>query len=129
MLKVQLLLLFFSDLMYVIISSSKVKSNLNDCSIGFVRKSCFVCRCNTFFNLFWDIEEKVVKCICYLHFFCYQLSIIVYVPNFLGVFFWLMLIISLIPFQALFSLFLLSSKKVLLRFALLSLAILLREFL
>ena len=42
MLKGPLLLLFFSDLMYVIISLSEVKSNLNDCSIGFVRKSSYV---------------------------------------------------------------------------------------
>ena len=85
MLKGQLLLLFLSVLMYVIISFSEVTSNLNDCSIGFVRKSsCFLCRYNTFFNLFWDITEKVVKYICYLLFFCYQLSIIVNVPNLLG---------------------------------------------
>ena len=96
-LKGPLLLLFLSVLMYVIISSSEVKSNLNDCSIEFVRKSCFLCRYNTFFNLFWDITEKVVKYICYLLFFCYQLSIIVNVPNLLGVFL-LMLIISLTPY-------------------------------
>ena len=88
MLKVPLLLLFFSDLMYTIISSSEVKSNLNYCSIGFVKKSSrLLCRYNTFFNLFWDIAEKAVKCICYLFFFHYHLSIIVYVPNLLGVFF------------------------------------------
>ena len=58
---------------------------------------CFSCRCNTFFNLLWHITEKVVKYICYLLFFWYQLSIIVDVPNFLGVFLLLMLIISLIP--------------------------------
>ena len=75
MLKGQLLLLFLSVLMYVIISFSEVTSNLNDCSIGFVRKSsCFLCRYNTFFNLFWDITEKVIKYICYLLFFCYELK-------------------------------------------------------
>ena len=41
MLKVPLLLLFLSVLMYVIIFSSEVKLNLNDCSIGFVKKSSY----------------------------------------------------------------------------------------
>ena len=88
MLKGPLLLLFFSDLMQVIISSSEVKSNFNDCFIGFVRKSyVFLCRYNTLFNLFGDIAEKLVECIYHLLFLCYQLSIIDYVPNLLGVFF------------------------------------------
>ena len=89
MLKGPLLLLFFSDLMYVIISSSEVKSNLNDCSIGFVRKSSYVfCVGIISFSIcFGILQKKVVKYICYLFFFCYQLSIIVNVPNFLGVFF------------------------------------------
>ena len=62
-----LLFFFFSVLMYVIISSSEVKSNLNDFSIGFVRNSSYVLCVGIilFFNLFWDITEKVVKCICY----------------------------------------------------------------
>ena len=42
MLKGPLLLLFLSVLMYVIVSSSEVKSNLNDCSIGFGRKSSYI---------------------------------------------------------------------------------------
>ena len=75
--------------MYVIISSSEVKSNLNDCSIGLGENHhMFLCRYNTFFNLFWDITEKVVKiCLLCAFFFCYQLSVTVNVPNFLGVFF------------------------------------------
>ena len=89
MLKGPLLLLFLSVLMYVIISSSEVKSNLNDCSIGFVRKSSYVfCVGIISFSIcFGILQKKVVKYICYLFFFCYQLSIIVNVPNFLGVFF------------------------------------------
>ena len=76
---------------------------------------CSLCRYNTIFNLFWDITERVVKCICYLLFllfFCYHLSIIVDAPKFLGVFL-LMLITSLIPTQTLFSLFVLSLRKLL----------------
>ena len=89
MLKGPLLLLFLSVLMYVIISSSEVKSDLNDCSIGFVRKSSYVfCIGIISFSIcFGILQKKVVKYICYLFFFCYQLSIIVNVPNFLGVFF------------------------------------------
>ena len=96
-----LLLSFFSVLKYVMISSSEVKSNLNDFSRGFVRNSCFLCTYNTLFNLFWDITEKVVKHICYLLFFYYQLFIIVDVSN-LFLAFLLMLIISLIPTQTSF---------------------------
>ena len=42
MLKGPLLILFFNVLIYVIISSSEVKSNLNEFSIGFVRNSPYV---------------------------------------------------------------------------------------
>ena len=91
----------------------QVTSNLNDCSIGFLWNSLYflLCRYNTFFNLFQDITEKVVKCICYLPFFSYKLSIIADVPKLLGTFF-LLLIISLIPCQTLFGLFLIVFKKV-----------------
>ena len=59
MLKGPLLLLFFSDLMYVIISSSEVKSNLNDCSIGFVRKSSYVfCVGIIPFSIYFGILQK-----------------------------------------------------------------------
>lgn len=57
MLKGPLPLLFFTVLMYVIISLSEVKSNLNDCCIGFVRKSSYVFCVGTIAFLFFD--EKV----------------------------------------------------------------------
>ena len=59
MLKGPLLLLFFSDLMYVIISSSEVKSNLNDCSIGFARKSSYAfCVGIILFSICFGILQK-----------------------------------------------------------------------
>ena len=88
MLKGPLLLLFFSDLMYVIISLSEVKSNLNDCSIGFVRKSSYVfCVGIPFSICFRILQKKWLNVFAILFaFFCYQLSIVVYVPSLLGVF-------------------------------------------
>ena len=37
--------------------------------------------------MFWNITERVVKCIFYLLFFIYQRSVIVGFPNLLGGFF------------------------------------------
>ena len=92
MLKGPLLLLLLSILIYVKISSSEVKSNLNDRFIGFVRK---------WLNIF---------AICFFSVINFPLLLIFLIC---WVFFLLILIISLIPSQTLFSLFLLSSKKVL----------------
>ena len=89
MLKGPLLLLLLSVLIYVKISSSEVKSNLNDCSIGFVRK---------WLNIF---------AICFFSAINFPLLLMFLIC---WVFFLLILIISLIPSQTLFSLFLLPSK-------------------
>ena len=59
MLEGPLLLFFFSVLMYVIISSSEVKSNLNDFSIGFVRNSSYVlCVGIIHFSICFGILQK-----------------------------------------------------------------------
>ena len=87
MLKGPLLLLFFSDLMYVIISSSEVKSNLNDCSIGFVRKSSYVfCVGIIPFSICFGILQKKwlnVFAICFFSVINFPL---LFVPSLLGVF-------------------------------------------
>ena len=58
-LKGPLLLLFLSVLTYVIISSSEVKSNLNDRSIGFVRKSSYAfCVGIILFSICFGILQK-----------------------------------------------------------------------
>ena len=112
MLKGLLLLLFFSDLMYVIISSSEVKSNLNDCSIGFVKKSSYIFCVGTIpFSICFGILQKKwlnVFAICFFSVINFPLLLMFLIC---WVFFLLKLIISLIPAQTLFSLFLLSSKR------------------
>ena len=113
MLKGPLLLLFLSVLMYVIISSSEVKSNLNDCSIGFVRKSSYVfCVGIIPFSICFGILQKKwlnIFAICFFSVINFPLLLMFLIC---WVAFLLTLIISLIPPQTLISLFLLSSKKV-----------------
>ena len=48
---------------------------------------CALHRNNALFSLVWDITEKLVKCICYLIFFYYQLFNIADVRNLLIFFF------------------------------------------
>ena len=70
------------------IASSEIKSNLNDYSIGFANNSSYAFCVGIIPLICFGILKKkwlIFFAICF--FFCYQLSIIVNVPNLLGVFF------------------------------------------